>query len=248
MILIFSVSLYSAENVEDITVKADANLEIVSDKPEIQINYDKDELFNDFEETKNYVFDVSPKSLVDVLPAVTKVVYSNNTVAPEFVSILKNPILKFKTETLKKHFVEKWTLVVTDARGEVFHKMKGKKDFPTEMEWDGKNHKGEMLVPGEWYSYLIELEDSYGDKHVISGETFKVKGVYYEDKKRNQIISLSLMDVFDLNSPDPIITNTGQELLRETLDYLKIFYEYPLKIVVYDVDEVVGYIKKDKQF
>ncbi|MCP4482014.1 MAG: hypothetical protein GY817_04285 [bacterium] len=232
---------YAAEAVEEVTVKAGVRMDIDSKKPNLSIEFDKNDYFRDITKIEKYVFNIFPESFTDVLPSMSKVVYSKNTIHPQHANILKDPIVIFRTDFLKDIFIKKWAFIITDARGEVFTKIKGKKDIPEVIEWSGADHKGRMIVPGQWYSYSIDVQDSFNEQILVSGETFRVKGLYFEDKKRNQIISLSLVDLFDLTSTKPNITTSGYHLLEEALDYIKFFYEYPIKIKVYAREEAIGY-------
>ena len=246
LILFVFFGILYAGAVEEVTVKADFIQEVSSEKADLDIKFAKEDIIKDIIPEEKHLFEYSPKSLVNVLPAMPKIVYSNNTVQPQLINILEDPVLRFRTETLVNLRFKKWSFNITDARGEMFKTIKGKKGVPYIIEWDGKGDSGDMIIPGQWYAYNITIRDEYNDMHTMKGETFRVKGLFYEDNESNQVISLSLVDIFNLNSAGLEIRKEGKQLLDEALDIIKIFYEYPMVLVIYDRDEAVGFDRGQK--
>jgi hypothetical protein len=76
--------------------------------------------------------------------------------------------------------VERWRLLVVNARAEsvaVFH---GEGDPPREIAWDGRTTDGMPVLPGASYSYVFEARDKAGNRRNFVGEGFKVNAFRYD--------------------------------------------------------------------
>ncbi len=70
--------------------------------------------------------------------------------------------------------VERWKLIVANARGEALTTFQGKGDPPKEIVWDGRSAQGEPATPGLRYSYVFEAFDRAGNKRNFVGEGFQL--------------------------------------------------------------------------
>ena len=92
--------------------------------------------------------------------------------------------------------VERWRLVVVNARAEsvaVFH---GNGDPPREIAWDGRSASGDPVAPGARYSYVFEARDKAGNRRNFVGEGFGVSAFRYGQ------------------AADPVLVFSGRELAR----------------------------------
>ena len=100
--------------------------------------------------------------------------------------------------------VERWRLVVVNARAESVAVFQGKGDPPREIAWDGRSTSGEPVLPGASYSYVFEARDKAGNKRNFVGEGFRVNSFRYGSDQ------------------EPVLLFAGQELIRtngaQTLD------------------------------
>jgi hypothetical protein len=75
--------------------------------------------------------------------------------------------------------VERWRLVIVNARAESVAVFQGKGDPPREIAWDGRATDGSPVRPGATYSYVFEARDRAGNKRNFVGEGFRVNAFRY---------------------------------------------------------------------
>ena len=92
--------------------------------------------------------------------------------------------------------VERWRLVMVNARAESVAVYQGKGDPPREIAWDGRSSDGDPVLPGASYSYVFEARDKAGNKRNFVGEGFRVNSFRYG------------------SNDDPVLLFAGQELVR----------------------------------
>ena len=76
--------------------------------------------------------------------------------------------------------VERWKLLVVNARAESVAVFQGEGDPPREIAWDGRSTGGRPVLPGSSYSYLFEARDKAGNKRHFVGESFRVDSFRYD--------------------------------------------------------------------
>jgi len=92
--------------------------------------------------------------------------------------------------------VERWKLVVVNARAESVAVFRGNGDPPREIAWDGRSSEGRAVLPGTSYSYVFEARDKAGNKRNFVGEGFRVSAFRYTTPQ------------------GPVLVFSGQELSR----------------------------------
>ena len=78
--------------------------------------------------------------------------------------------------------VERWRLVVANARGETVRTIEGKGSPPREIAWDGRAADGTTVTPNLTYSYVFEARDKAGNKRNFVGPGFQVSAYRTTDK------------------------------------------------------------------
>jgi len=86
--------------------------------------------------------------------------------------------------------VERWKLIVVNARAESVAVFQGKGDPPREIGWDGRSTSGSPVLPGASYSYVFEARDKAGNKRNFVGEGFSVSSFRY-DTPRGPVLVFS---------------------------------------------------------
>lgn len=92
--------------------------------------------------------------------------------------------------------VERWRMVIVNARAESVAVFQGKGDPPREIAWDGRSQDGTPVLPGVSYSYVFEARDKAGNKRNFVGEGFRVNAFRYG------------------TTAAPVLVFSGQELAR----------------------------------
>ena len=92
----------------------------------------------------------------------------------EFAS---GPVARFRPDA---EGVERWKLVVVDAKGQAVATFSGNGRPPREIAWDGRSQSGAPVSPGLTYSYVFEAHDRAGNKRNFVGEGFEVSAYRLE--------------------------------------------------------------------
>lgn len=229
-----NLSFIFAETVEDVTVKANLNLQIDSKKELMNINIDKDKILNNMLILDDELLQKSPSILLDPSFSVPDIVFSFNIISPFGIDILPSPFLNFEIKTSQNFKSEEWALIFSDSKGDLFSAIKGKKTIPKYMAWNGiSSITKNIITPGQWYSYVLRVRENNNNIRTINGDSFNIKG-YQLDKVDYKNVTLSLEEIFDLNTDTIDIKQSSENILREVLDILKEFYDKDILIVVYD--------------
>lgn len=271
-LIIFVVNIFAVDNsIQEITIKGDLTLQLSSQKPKLNIDFNRDSVLQNISNIESIIVDIPQGSaeLDDVLPALPSIIFSKNPINPFLINISQEPVLNFTLTNSPNFKAKKWKIDVTDLKGAIFATIKNNDSLylklkqkiksifnsnllvlPSNIQWSGKNKNNEMLIPGKWYSYNLLVSDEFGYDYTIKGNNFKLKGVFYSKGSRLKIISLSLSDIFDFdqNSDTLNIKQDGEYLLREAADILKYYYSNNMNIVIYDSIEKIAIERAKKIF
>lgn len=140
---------------------------------------------------------------------------------PSFASrpVSRAPVVSFRTDFRGGADVVRWTLDITDYRGEVFRSLAGKKLPPDVMSWDGRGNHEEILKPGFPYSFLFTIEDSGTNRYQYAGNTFSLPFVCYREGK-NLRVEAAAHALFEKGLSRPLAEAPGRvdRIVREILD------------------------------
>jgi len=76
--------------------------------------------------------------------------------------------------------VERWQLLVADARGRTVASFQGHGEPPKTIDWDGRSQDGRPVTPGLTYSYVFEAYDRAGNRRHFVGRGFTVSAYRLE--------------------------------------------------------------------
>ncbi|MDR0675576.1 MAG: hypothetical protein LBF97_00850, partial [Elusimicrobiota bacterium] len=230
---------------EDITVKANLNLQLESTKEKIQIDFDKDKILDEVAVLDNMIFEKTIQTLLNTPLAIPSIIFSSNVISPFGMEILEKPFLTFLIDSKQINIAE-WTLIFNDSTGKLFSNMKGKKVIPTNINWDGiSSINGNMFIPGKWYSYYLRVKENNNNIITVPGDVFNIKGIKIDNKKYITI-TLALDEIFDINTNTINFNKNSDILLREALDILKEFFDRNINIIVYDKNTEIAQKRADK--
>jgi hypothetical protein len=231
---LINLSFVYGETVEDVTVKANLNLQIESKKEPMIIDIDKDKILDNMLSLDDELLQKSPLILLDPSFSVPDIVFSFNVISPFGIDILPQPFLNFEIKTSQNFKVDEWAVIFSDSKGDLFSAIKGAKTIPQYIAWDGiSSITKHILTPGQWYSYILRVRGNDNNIRTINGEPFNIKG-YQLNNDDYKNVTISLEEIFDLNTETTDIKKNSENLLREVLDILKEFYDKDIVIVVYD--------------
>ncbi len=76
--------------------------------------------------------------------------------------------------------VANWELVIANSLGETVRRISGKGQPPAALSWNGRSDKGEMIAPGEVYSFTFNAYDARGNQTRIPGTPQRINAVAYQ--------------------------------------------------------------------
>jgi hypothetical protein len=168
-----------------------------------------------------------------VLPEKTD---SQKTASPWLERIYGPPVLRIEfkpAEEISKSAAE-WAFIVKDSHGETFYEVKGKKNLPPEMVWEGFSNKNEAIHVGDDYSYSFSIVDEAGNPHRHAGKPFRVDTFRY--KKGGGELTMFDPDVLFDGKSSLKLSKSGRDYLDEVRDRLRRKYGAQMEIVCYDQD------------
>lgn len=105
-------------------------------------------------------------------------------VQPE-LSDIKTGTLKAATFDLKPQArtdIEAWTLEITDPQGNVVRRFSGRGVPPKQIQWDGRDDRGNVVVGGLFANYNLRTVDRRGEKVTTSEPIFKIARLGVEQR------------------------------------------------------------------
>ena len=104
---------------------------------------------------------------------------SNQVLQPWNPLIPEPPLVTFYPG-LSQVASKKWEFRVSDQGGDIVTVISGKGVPPKEIQWDGKNDKGQYIRVGTIYSYQFVTIDENGNAQTFPGEPFQVDALKYK--------------------------------------------------------------------
>jgi len=101
--------------------------------------------------------------------------------------------------------VSTWDLEVSNSLGETVRRVARKGQPPAVITWDGKTDAGDLIAPGETYSFTFNAYDALGNQTRIPGTPQRVDGMV------QQIGDEWIVSV----AADQIFTDGGAQLLEQ---------------------------------
>ncbi len=132
--------------------------------------------------------------------------------------------------------VAHWRLVIYDGSGSVVKQAKGEGMPPGTIVWDGRKDNGEIIAPGEVYSFAFYAYDALGNETEILGEARKISGLFYEEKGK-KVISISAREIFKETSSE--LTPQAFEILDEAANLIKENFKREITVFVYSPKEEI---------
>jgi len=176
-----------------LTVQGEDRIHIEVERPALRLDMDPERAPGLDRATVQELFDRSAPDLLSPLLASSARESSPWIAHPWLAHFQEGAVARFHPSFKG---VERWRLVVANARAESVAVFQGKGDPPREIAWDGRSTDGAPVLPGVTYSYVFEARDRAGNRRNFVGEGFRV-------------------DAFRHDSPaGPVLVFSGQELAR----------------------------------
>lgn len=179
-----------------------------------------------------YIYDERLYYTVDSLTIPSLFITSNYLRVPVKKRFIYGDVL-----ILFPHFektVASWRLIIFDSQGEEVRRLEGKGMPPATIVWNGRKNTGEVIIPGEVYSFSFSAYDAIGNETKILGEPLKIPGIFYEEKGQ-KIIAISAREIFGEGGED--LTSQAKEIWDEAANLVKENFKKEITCFVYSEKE-----------
>lgn len=233
----------------EVIIKGGEKTGVTSEKPLLEIEINPDKPIYPILEVEEELLKRQPESLHNPRAGFSESLSNTHTILPGRIRLAKDPVKVFYplreimtvSPSLSQEIGTGWEVVITDADGHSFRKFSGRGLPPSNIPWNGRSDRGEIVGVGKTYSTVIAFKDTRGQERNFVGEPFSFDGIIHQESK-GLVISLSLSFVFEMK-PDltesETIGESGIELLEEAADWIKQYYfTSPIRVECYTADLV----------
>jgi hypothetical protein len=201
-----------------LTVQGEDRIHIEVERPELQLDMDPAQAPGLDRGTVRDVLDRTTPDLEAPLLASTSRDASQWVAHPWLAHFPEGAVARFRPAVTN---VERWRLLVVNARAESVAVFRGEGDPPREIAWDGRSSEGTPVFPGASYSYVFEAHDKAGNKRNFVGEGFRVSAFRYETPQGPILVfagtelERSGGAAWGADEPPPIVLQLASELNQE---------------------------------
>ncbi len=139
------------------------------------------------------------------------------------------PLVSFKPG-LSTLATKRWEFRVSDQSGERVKVIEGKGVPPREINWDGRNERGEYISVGTLYSYQFLTFDEHENVHTFPGDPFQLDALMYKQKNRISI-EIAVNKLFQENSAE--LKPTIQGIWDRAIDVIRENSSHPISLEMY---------------
>lgn len=162
---------------KSLTVEGEDRVHVDFDRPELELDLDPLQAPGLAGGSSRDVLDRTTPDLAAPLLRSSATETSPYLARPYLHVFASGPVARFSPEVRD---VERWTLVIANAKGQPVQTFRGKGEPPKEITWDGRSQSGAPVTPGLTYSYVLEAYDRAGNKRNFVGRGFTVSAYRLE--------------------------------------------------------------------
>src|SRR5262245_52081784 len=156
---------------QSLTVQGEDRIQIDFERPALMLDLDLDKAPGLEWGRAQDVLDRTVPDRVTPLASLSSRQPSPYVASPWISKFAAGAVARFRPQITD---VERWRMVVANARGEEVASFQGKGSPPQAIVWDGRSKSGATVSPGLAYSYVFEAYDKAGNKRNFVGEAFRV--------------------------------------------------------------------------
>jgi hypothetical protein len=225
---------------QEVVVKGQLKIKIETEKPDIDIKTDANEVASGIISTEESFLSISPEDVKDVKASLPDTMGEKRTEYHADLSGLESPpIFRISPKIPTGSGIDKWNFKVTDSTGGTVYLQKGDGNPPQEIKWDGLDKTGHMLKMGSPYWYVLTYIDKAGNPGSIRRETPKQVDAIKYRRDNKLYIEVSSGMMFDAKRKEKM-TDAGKAILLEIQDYIKMSNKYPVNVQVYSEDQGIS--------
>src|SRR5262245_18678912 len=200
---------------KSLTVEGEDRVHVDFDRPELELDLDPFKAPGLGGGSARDVLDRTTPDLGAPLLHTSATENSPYLARPYFRAFASGPVARFTPDVRD---VDRWTLVIANAKGQPVTTFKGKGDPPKEITWDGRSQSGAPVTPGLTYSYVFEAYDRAGNKRNFVGRGFNVSAYRLESPTGPTLLwaardaddasagaGIAVMGRVDRSAPSPLL-------------------------------------------
>ncbi len=236
----------------EVVIKGGERSGVKSERKLLEVELNPDDPIQPTLEVEEDMLGSQPEAMSNPKSGTAQYLANPRLIVPARFQIAKDPVKVFYplrqimavSPTLSQEIGTGWEMVITDTEGRSFRKFSGRGLPPSNISWNGRSDRAEIVGVGKNYSPVITYQDIRGQTRNFVGEPFTFNGVMHQESK-GLIISLSPDAVFDgkksAGSDRESIGDNGMALLEEAADWVKRnYYTFPLRIESYGKSETLA--------
>lgn len=125
---------------------------------------------------------------------------------------------------------KKWEFRVSDQGGEIVKTIAGKGVPPRQLQWDGRNDRGQFITVGTLYSYQFVTFDEHGNTQTFPGEPFQLDALLYRYKGK-LYVEFANQKLF--STDQAAIRPAMEGMWQRAMDVVREYSNKPLTVEVY---------------
>ena len=221
---------------QEIIIKGQLKIKIDTEKPDIEIKTDINEVADKVIKTEEHFLALSPDDIKNVrfgLPEKMRQQRADYSAKYDFFET--GPVFSLKPR-IEGVEIERWTFGVTDIAGQTAYRKRGTGRLPNEFIWDGFDENGKVLKLGSGYTYQLSFLTKAGVPETLRRKEPKTVDAIQYRRGGKLVLEVSNKKMFQASRKERL-TPEGREILEEIMDYIKMSNKYPVGINVFSDDE-----------
>lgn len=221
---------------KEVVVKGTLKIKIETEKPDIEVKTDPNEVANSVVATETEFLGLAPSDIREARMALPEVISEKRADYNADLSFLEEtPIFRISPKMPAGIQIEKWSFKVTDPTGSAVKTLRGEGDLPSEIVWDGFDQEGRIMKLSAPYLYTLTYMDKAGNPGSTRRETPKqVEAIKYF-RENKLILEYSNKLLFEPKRKERL-SESGRSVIKEIMDYIKMSNKYPVEVFVYAED------------
>lgn len=182
--------------------------------------------------SQNYIFDPPLLRTIDSLTIPHQFIHSSYLRVPVERDLIYGDVIIFMPDFQEQ--VVSWELVVANSLGETVRRLSRKGRPPAMITWDGRMDNGEMISPGEIYSFTFSAYDAHGNQTRTPITPQRINGIVYKEQDE-WVVSLAADLIFASGSAE--LLDQADRRLDEVANVIKKEFRKDLVVYVYTEQE-----------
>ena len=221
---------------KEVVVKGTLKIKIETEKPDIDVKTDPNEVANSVVATEQGFLGLAPADVKAARTGLPDVISEKRADYSADLSFLEEtPIFRISPKMPAGIEIERWNFKVTDPTGTAVKTLKGEGNLPNEIIWDGFDQEGRIMKLSAPYLYTLTYMDKAGNPGSTRRQTPKqVEAIKYF-RENKLILEYSEKLIFEPKRKERL-SDSGKIVIKEIMDYIKMSNKYPVEIFVYAED------------